>query len=124
MVQERLDSSKIKDYKGAVESYDKALSIDDNYTLAWYGRAFALAKLGKYEDSLKCYDRVLIVAPDSAEIWYNKGLVLDQLGRHKEASDCYNQTLLYNPAYSAARFKLNKNMEMLSKKLQFPGQFK
>ena len=101
-------------YKDAVKSYDEAIDLDENYTLAWYGKAFALARIGRYEDSIVCYYRVLEVAPDSAEIWYNKGLLLDELGRYQEASDCYSQALQINSNYSVARFRLNKDIEMLS----------
>tara|TARA_B100000768_G_C10918627_1_gene224671 strand:+ start:204 stop:422 length:219 start_codon:yes stop_codon:yes gene_type:complete len=44
----------LKDYKGAIEDYNKAIEINPNYTYAYYNRGFAKYYLKDYNGA--CQD--------------------------------------------------------------------
>jgi tetratricopeptide (TPR) repeat protein len=61
-----------KEYKEAIECYDKALEIDPNNTNASVSKGVALHNLGKYDKSIECYDKALEIDPNYADAWYNR----------------------------------------------------
>jgi len=80
--------------------------LDSKYEPAWYGKAEALAKLGKHEEVIKCCDKAITLLPVDAKErntddnnyyyssrWYIKANALSELGKHKEAIKCYDEAL-------------------------------
>ena len=52
---------KWKKYDKSLESYNHALSIDDEYIIAYYDRTLVLEEIGDYNNSLKDYNKILSI---------------------------------------------------------------
>ena len=91
--------SRLKDYKGAVECLDAALSLKDDKEIL-QKKADALymwAKLayfpdGNFDLALDLVDRALEILPqgdDSAEAWFLKGEIYQSMELHIDARRCF-----------------------------------
>jgi len=105
----------IRNYRGAIQEYDRALAINPDDANAWYNRGLALGKLGRYAElgqyaeAVVSFDKAIAINPDFAEAWYNRGLALGELGRHAEAIASFDKAIAINPDYTGAR----KNREII-----------
>ncbi len=78
--------------------FDKALSIDSEFTVALCNKADILRVLGRYEEAITLYDKVFIKEPDwMISLVGNKGDALYNLGRYEDALIFYNQVLSIEP---------------------------
>jgi tetratricopeptide (TPR) repeat protein len=87
------------DYKDALTSFDKAISIDQTDVAALAGRANALDHLGNYSDSLEIYNKTLEIAPNYVKAWVGKGMVLSDLNRSNASLESYNKAIELDPEY-------------------------
>jgi serine/threonine protein kinase len=90
-------------YQQALSYYDKALEIDQTYSIAWYNKGFALSNLSRHQEAIACYDKALEVNPVFFEAWHNKGNDLFLLERYEEAMRCYNEVLKINSTLAIAQ---------------------
>jgi tetratricopeptide (TPR) repeat protein len=65
-----------KEYKKAIEYFDKALNIESNHIASSINKGEAYGKLGKTKEALELYDEVLKIEPKKVEALYNKGNTL------------------------------------------------
>ncbi|OPX72736.1 MAG: lipoprotein NlpI [Methanoregulaceae archaeon PtaU1.Bin059] len=79
------------DYQGALAQFDRALSSDPHFAMAWHEKGNCLDELGRCEEALSSYDTAIQLDPHHAEAWFNKGLTLKKMGREKEAYSCMNR---------------------------------
>jgi tetratricopeptide (TPR) repeat protein len=77
----------------AVQNFDHALALDENFADAHGNRANILADAGRPEEALKAFDRALALKPDSAADWLNRGAVLQGLGRLDAAIESYDRAI-------------------------------
>lgn len=94
----------------AIDCYEKAIKIDSNNALAWYGKGSVLLKQGKnsedvtycvkcqlspvlseafYNDAVKCYEKATKINPEFKDAWHKKGVALERLGKYSEAKKCF-----------------------------------
>jgi tetratricopeptide (TPR) repeat protein len=74
-----------------IEYFDRAISMEPGYAMAWNEKGNYLDLVGKFNEALTCYDTALKLEPEDAEIWFNKGLTLKKIGREKDAVSCINR---------------------------------
>ncbi|MEH1830092.1 MAG: tetratricopeptide repeat protein [Nostoc sp.] len=86
-----------QDYKEAIASYDKALSIKPDDQQAWYNQGIALEKLGRNEDAITSFEKALAIKPDDHQAWYNRGNALRKLRRDEEAMASFDKALSIKP---------------------------
>lgn len=63
-----------KDYKEAIEYYDKAIEINPDLAVAYNNKAAAEVQLRRYEAALKDYDKAIELAPDFTGAYFGRGL--------------------------------------------------
>jgi len=63
----------------ALLSIDQALSLDQNFTLAWITKAGILNVKGEFNESLEASDRALALDETQADAWTNKASALISL---------------------------------------------
>jgi len=102
------------DYKGALASYDNALSKSQikrveilgspliEYDVPWYSKGSALILMGEFEEGIKCLDMALAINPNNEVTWVNKGNAHSKLGEHGVALECYERAIEVNPFYEIA----------------------
>ena len=104
-----------KKYEKAIECYDRALEINQNYAEAWYSKGYALYRLGRYKEAIGCYDRALKINQNYVEALNNKGVALSKLRRYEEAIECYDKALEINPNYAEAWYNKGNVLDKLGK---------
>ena len=75
----------IKDFKGALKDYDKALEINSRYFLAFNNRGIVKGIQGDLKGSVLDFSEAIQLRPDYADAYYNRGLAYMQLGLLDEA---------------------------------------
>jgi len=87
-----------EDYENAIISYDKALTLQSEFHIAWYGRGLALNYLGRYEEAIASYDKAIEIKSDFYEAWYRRGITLRKSGRYQEALKSYEKAIEIQPS--------------------------
>jgi serine/threonine protein kinase/Tfp pilus assembly protein PilF len=83
-------------HQEAIDCFDKALKIDQQFADAWSGKGDALYSLDQFNEAIKCYDRTLAINPRHIDALCDKGASLQALGRWQEALEYCNKTLEIN----------------------------
>jgi len=86
-----------QDYRRAIASYDRALSINPGFADAWMGKGKALYDTGNYNAALTAYDKALQLNPNLAVAWILQGQTLGAMGRRPEAQQALNRALQLQP---------------------------
>ena len=74
-----------------LEYFNRAISKDPGYAMAWNEKGNYLDLMGDLDEALSCYDTALRLEPEDAEIWFNKGLTLKKIGREQDGNSCINR---------------------------------
>jgi ABC-type phosphate transport system substrate-binding protein/tetratricopeptide (TPR) repeat protein len=75
----------------AIESFNRALEMDDNITAAWIGKGHLLASTGQLDEALFCFDKALELDPNAGSAWAGKGRALIELGQTEEGQTHLNR---------------------------------
>ncbi len=114
-----------KDYDNAIADYNKAIEINQNYTLAFYNRAFAWIGKKEYDKAIEDYNTVIKLNPDYlANAYVIKGSVLRAIKKYDEAIEYYNKAIDIDPEYANAYFnrgvaKKEYNIDLVGAKQDF-----
>jgi tetratricopeptide (TPR) repeat protein len=82
------------DYAGAILQYDRIISLNNQYFLAYSEKTFSLFSSGKYQECTDLCKQVLKDFPNddgNARIYVNYGSAMDALGNNKEAIKIYDE---------------------------------
>jgi tetratricopeptide (TPR) repeat protein len=72
-------------HEEALNSFDKALTIKNDFAEALNNQALALLALERNEEALISCDKALTIKSDFARAWYIRGRVLEKLEQYEEA---------------------------------------
>lgn len=87
----------LNDSNNALQCYEKAISLDPRYALAWIGGAQLLKKKGDYSAALSALDKVLSFDAFNSQTLYLKGNLLRSMKRYSEAINVYSRCLEIAP---------------------------
>jgi tetratricopeptide (TPR) repeat protein len=94
------------DYAGAVQSYERALSAEDD-TATHTNLGNALKKLGRFDEAEAHYRRALALDQHDATAWYDLGnLMRDQRHDLRGAIEAFRNAIEFAPQMSEAHFSL------------------
>lgn len=85
-----------RQYRDALNAFDRAISLNPNFSDAWLRRGFILWILDRHDEAFQSYDRAAKIRPNSSFIWFNRGTILNDSRRFQEAIDSYNRALEVN----------------------------
>ena len=88
--------------KAALDCYEQAIALKEDYAEAWWKRGNALLNLGEYQAALSSYDAALFRQPHYPQAYNNRGLALQKLLRFAAALDSFNQAIALKPDYAIA----------------------
>ncbi|CAD8214671.1 unnamed protein product [Paramecium octaurelia] len=80
-------------YQDAIECYEKAISINPKFDLAWNNKGSALNSLNRYQEAIRCCEKAISINPKIFGAHTNKGFALQQQKKYQNAVDCYEQAL-------------------------------
>jgi len=72
--------ARTRDYRGAIEAFDRAIEIDPKLPHVWNDRGICLRMIGDYDEALKSFLRAVELAPGNVEVLYELGETLEQMG--------------------------------------------
>lgn len=78
-----------KDYKKAIELYQKAIEVKENESAAYYNSAVCFIKLTKYESAISLLKKAICLKTDS-KYFFNLGYCYAMLKDNKKALIYFN----------------------------------
>ena len=97
----------------AIESYQRALEIDDTYAWAWNGQGLAFAALQRWDEALACYELAVHYHEHDSWFWHNYGEALLNIGDYQEAIAAFERALEINPEHQHSQNKLAEARQRL-----------
>ncbi len=101
----------LKDYRGAIQAFGKAIEGSPGFTLAYLGKATAETYLGIAENSLdlqlqalRDLDKVIEANPRNPYAWYNKAAIHYSQRDYAEATRALDKAIEIDPHLGAAWF--------------------
>jgi len=91
---------KIKKLNSALKCFNKAVSINKNYEIAWFELGTILTKAGKFQEALKAYNNVLTIDSENIDALIQKAKILIMAKMYKEAEDIVEKVLRLEPDFS------------------------
>lgn len=55
-------------YNESLDYFDQALTIDPNFTEAWYAKGVAYHNMMRYDEAIQCYNQALMIDPENAAV--------------------------------------------------------
>ena len=83
----------LKDIDGAIQSFNKAVSLDPRNTSYRYSLIDLLEKTGRLEEALKHYSTLIEQDPINVEYYLGKAKILERMNKLNEALDLYDKSL-------------------------------
>ena len=83
----------LRDYKGAVEAFDRALALDPDHVASLSDKGKYAGEPGQHEIALSVLRRAAALQPDHPAHWLNKALTEDLLERDEDALFSYERFL-------------------------------
>jgi tetratricopeptide (TPR) repeat protein len=85
-------------YPTALEYYDQALKVDQNFQPAVYNRALVLRDLGRIDEAIVELRKVVAADPKSVGGLYNLGVLLIAQGNAQEGTRLVNKAIELDPS--------------------------
>lgn len=95
---------KNKEYKHALEFYDKAIEVEPLDARAWLNKGTLFTETKNYNEALRCLDKTIEIAPEIAggAVWVEKAEILHKLKDYNKAISCCDKALEINPKKARA----------------------
>lgn len=93
---------KAHDYKGAIESFNQAVSLNPKYALAYLGRGRSYQELGQPRKSIEDFSQAIELDPKLTLAYVSRGIAYGKLGLHQKAVDNYSKALELDSKQSLA----------------------
>ncbi len=98
-------------YEKALEAYNFAIALNENYYDAIYEKAECLYELKKYHEALEYYLEASTLKEASEELLYSLGFTYYHLNNHQLALKHFRKTIELDPFYDEAYFQIAKIKE-------------
>jgi superkiller protein 3 len=93
-------------YELALQSYDEAISLNDSYDVAFYGKGLSLNKLRRYDEAIAAFKKATEINPTYAAAFSALGSALNQVGRRGEAVTALLKAIEIDPSSSTTVYNL------------------
>lgn len=91
----------------AVSVFDKAISLQPDFSEAHSNRGNALKDLGDIDEAIASYDRAIRLNPQNVVAYLNRGNACKDDGRMEMARACYEQVIKLSPDFAEAHRNLS-----------------
>ena len=73
------------DFKGALNSFNKAIKLDNNNDLAYNFKGISLFNLNDYPGAFQSFNKAIELKPNDGLYYYNRGLYFYKIGNFHES---------------------------------------
>jgi tetratricopeptide (TPR) repeat protein len=94
------------DYDEAIDSFSRAVSIEDDLAEAWVSMGLIYYETEQFELSEECYHSALMRDDNAPKTWNNLGVLYFVEGSFEEARHCFEEAVSLSPLYYEALFNL------------------
>ncbi|MBL8157509.1 MAG: tetratricopeptide repeat protein, partial [Anaerolineae bacterium] len=98
----------------ALESYLKALELDDAYAWAWNGKGLALAGLKRWDEAIEAYEMAVQNNANDLWFWNNYGEALMAVGDYASAVTSYERAAAIDPRHEITQSRLKQARDLLN----------
>jgi adenylate cyclase len=92
-----MSESPKKSIKLAMDSYKKAVALDESLASAWAGVGYVLVMMRKYDEAVRLGKKAFDLEPNSPDVIQTYAAILTYDGRWKEAIPLFRLSLRLNP---------------------------
>lgn len=89
-------------YEEAIDAFDEAIQLKNNYAEAYNYRGVARSSLDNQKGAFADYDKAIQLKNDFAEAYFNRGVTRDHLGDKKGALTDYDKAIQFKNDYAEA----------------------
>ncbi len=97
-----LAHQKAKRYTEAIEAYDKAIELKQEYAYAYNNRGLAYFALNQNEKAIANYNKSIELKPENFKAYNNMGLVYEALKQYEKAIVNYDKAIELKQEYAEA----------------------
>jgi hypothetical protein len=95
------------DYVGAIEKYEKALTVEKNNEEACYEMGLTYLNMKKFDKAIECADKLIKNKKDYVAMGYHmKGMRLDYMGKPKDALAAFKKGTKADPNYTTLFYSM------------------
>ena len=88
-----------KNYEKAIECYNEAIKINENYEYPWNGLGIVYKAQKDYEKAIQCYNEAIKINENYEYPWNGLGIVYKKQKDYEKAIQCYNEAIKINENY-------------------------
>jgi tetratricopeptide (TPR) repeat protein len=85
-----------KKYDEAIQQFDIAINIREDYAEAYYSRALVNANIGRIQEAVSDYGNAIKCKPNYHTAYHNCGCLYSDQGKHKNAIKYFIDALVYS----------------------------
>jgi tetratricopeptide (TPR) repeat protein len=100
------DYSRRRDYRSAINQYDRAIAASGNSVDALEGLGLAYSRLGMYDEAISATNRILTIAPRNTRAYASLCWYYSLSDQHQAAADAGRMAVKYAPAEYAGHTNL------------------
>lgn len=89
-------------FRGAVDSYSRAIELDPKLTGAYWNRGLAYGELEDYRQAIRNFDRVVELDPQNMRAYVKRGIAYGRAGDYPEAILDFDRVIELNPKDASA----------------------
>lgn len=93
-----------KDYQKALESYNRAIELDQNNAIAYYNRGIVYGKQREYEKAIEDYSRAIDLDENCVNAYNNQGSAYGEQGEYDKAVADYSRAIELDKNYKNAYY--------------------
>jgi tetratricopeptide (TPR) repeat protein len=93
-----------KDYKGAINYYNKVIRINPRYSQAYYGRGLSKLELFDYRGALEDFNKAIGIKPRDSQLYFHRGRIKAILYDFRGAFADFDKCIKINPNDNLAYF--------------------
>ncbi|MEG4498078.1 tetratricopeptide repeat protein [Microcoleus sp. F10-C6] len=96
------NKAKERDFKGAIENFDRAIKINPDYADAYNNRANVRHELGDDAGAIEDYTKAILLNPDCADFHNNLGIISSNSDDYRGARAAHTRAIQLNRRYAQA----------------------
>jgi tetratricopeptide (TPR) repeat protein len=92
---------KTRDYRGAIENYDKAIALSPRFAKVYSFRGASYDALGDQQKALKDFNEAIALDPKDVIGYFSRGTINNKLGNKQQALKDLTQAITLDPKFPA-----------------------